>query len=132
MIRYYFVYKHTNLINNKCYIGITCQKPKYRWGNGAKYKTNKYFYQSILKYGWDNFTHEIIAANLTEADAKKLEQQLIEKFNSTNPNFGYNQTIGGEGNLKYKTDEARYAALRKQKNKAQQKLRQNSTFKAKE
>lgn len=132
MIRYYSVYKHTNLINNKCYIGITSQKPSYRWGNGTKYKTNKYFYHSILKYGWNNFKHEIIANNLTEEAAKILEQHLIEQLNSTNPDFGYNQTIGGEGNLKYKTEEERYIAIRKSKNKAQQKLRLNPEYRAKE
>ena len=36
----YFVYKHENKINDKCYIGITCQsKPEKRWQNGLGYKT---------------------------------------------------------------------------------------------
>lgn len=28
----FYIYKHTNLINNKIYIGQTCQKPENRWG----------------------------------------------------------------------------------------------------
>jgi hypothetical protein len=36
----YFVYKHENKINDKCYVGITCQsKPERRWQNGLGYKT---------------------------------------------------------------------------------------------
>ena len=62
----YTIYKHTNIINNKSYIGQTCQDVKKRWGNGLGYKTCPIFYQAILKYGWDNFTHEILEENLTE------------------------------------------------------------------
>ena len=46
------VYMHTNRLNNKKYIGITCQDPKKRWRNGKGYK-NGYFASAINKYGWD-------------------------------------------------------------------------------
>lgn len=52
------VYMHTNNINGKRYIGIS-QNPKRRWKNGNGYKT-QLFGKAINKYGWDNFTHEIL------------------------------------------------------------------------
>ena len=130
--RKYVVYIHQNTFNSKRYVGLTCQKPNYRWGSGSTYKNNKHFYNAIQKDGWENFTHEIVASDLLEADAKMLEQKLIEDFNTTNPNFGYNKTMGGEGNLKYKTEAERHAALRANKNKAQQKLRQDPGFRERE
>lgn len=96
--RNYKVYMHTNKINRKVYIGITKQKPKYRWkkdGKGYSKKDNVYFYNAIQKYGWDNFEHEIIASNLTKDEAEKFEILLIREFDSTNRNLGYNIQNGG-------------------------------------
>ena len=93
----YTVYKHTNKSNGKVYIGITSQKPEQRWGNnGINYKTSPHFYSAILKYGWDNFEHEILFTELTKEEACFKEQELIKLYNSTNKEFGYNQTSGGE------------------------------------
>ena len=46
----YIVYKHTSP-SNKIYIGITCQDVERRWRNGDGYKSQKYFYRAIKKYG---------------------------------------------------------------------------------
>ena len=62
-INNYKVYKHTNIINNKVYIGLTKQEPKRRWQNGYGYIDNSYFYNSITKYGWDGFKHEVLYDN---------------------------------------------------------------------
>lgn len=109
----YCVYVHTNQQNNKKYIGITCQQPAYRWSNGSGYKTQAKFYNAIKKYGWENFTHEILLENLTETEAKEKEVELIDKYKTIDPNFGYNCTLGGEGRLKYKTVEEKRAASNK-------------------
>lgn len=94
--RKYCVYKHTNKINGKVYIGQTGQKPERRWGNqGSGYKANPYFYNAIKKYGWDNFEHEIIDFNLTLEESNELEIELINKFDSRNPEKGYNLKSGG-------------------------------------
>ena len=46
----YSVYVHENLINGKKYIGITSQKPSYRWGkNGSNYKFQSKFFNAIKK-----------------------------------------------------------------------------------
>lgn len=102
----YCVYIHTNKINGKMYCGYTIRgdNPNRRWQNGCGY-LNKHngeyvqrlFARAILKYGWDNFDHEIIASNLTESEAKNFETIVINKLKLRNPNFGYNLTNGGEG-----------------------------------
>lgn len=97
----YTVYKHINKINKKTYIGITCQVPIKRWNYGYGYKRNKLFFRAILKYGWDNFNHEIIKDNLSEKEAKQLEIEIIKKTKSNNKNYGYNITNGGEGTNGY-------------------------------
>ena len=89
------VYIHTNLINGKKYIGITSQKPEYRWADGKGYKHNDYFTKSIFKYGWNNFSHEIIYSNLSKKEACLKEQELIEKYKSNLHDFGYNMESGG-------------------------------------
>lgn len=87
---------HTNKINNKKYIGITSDKPSRRWRkDGSGYK-KQHFSNAISKYGWDNFTHEILFAELTEEEALNKEKELIAKYNTTNPMFGYNITNGGD------------------------------------
>ena len=93
----YSIYKHTNLINGKIYIGQTCQNPAYRWGSeGQGYKNgNNHFWSAIKKYGWENFSHEILYTGLTENEANSLEISLIELYNSTNPDYGYNSNLGG-------------------------------------
>ena len=93
----YTVYIHI-LPSNKYYVGITSKKPEYRWWNGKGYKNNKYFYNAIKKYGWNNFQHEIIAEHLTEQEAKNFEIVLISKLEATNRKYGYNITLGGESN----------------------------------
>ena len=93
----YTVYQHKNKINGKVYIGITGRTPEDRWGaNGCNYKSSPYFYSAIKKYGWDNFEHNILFENLTKEQACAKEQELIKQFNSTNREFGYNVTSGGE------------------------------------
>lgn len=91
----YTVYMHITP-NHKMYIGITSRKPKYRWNNGKGYRPNKHFYNAILKYGWDNIEHIIFYENLTKEDACRKEQELINKYDTTNRKKGYNNSVGGE------------------------------------
>ena len=96
--------------SNKKYIGVTSQKPERRWRkNGTGYKDHIYFWRAIQKYGWDNFEHDILYANLTKEEAEQKEVELIAYYNSNNIGFGYNMSIGGESGSKgYKyTDEQR-------------------------
>lgn len=90
----YCVYKHTSP-TGKVYIGITKRKPEKRWNGGHGYESNRYFYRAIQKYGWENFTHEIVADGLNQEDASEMERKLIAEYDSTNPVVGYNIEAGG-------------------------------------
>lgn len=92
----YTVYMHKNKINDKVYIGITKQKPKYRWGAGSGYKQQIKFYNAICKYGWNNFEHIILFNNLSFEEAKQKEIEMIKKYNAFTKQYGYNATKGGD------------------------------------
>lgn len=89
------IYKHTNKINGKVYVGQTCQKPEERWRNGDGYQHNPLFYNAILKYGWNSFAHEIIENNIiNQKEANEKEMYYIAQYNSYED--GYNLTKGGD------------------------------------
>ena len=85
----YSVYMHRNKINGKIYIGITKQKPQYRWNNGNGY-VKQLFYKAIKKYGWINFEHIVLFKKLSRKEAELKEVELIKKYNSHCTKFGYN------------------------------------------
>lgn len=85
----YLVYKHTTP-DGKIYIGITQNHPQTRWNEGGGYEKQSKFYRAIQKYGWINIKHEIIAAGLSEKEAKELENALIIETKSYDAAIGYN------------------------------------------
>lgn len=94
------IYKITNLINNKIYIGLTKTSLKLRWqrhyGDAKRCKT-RLLQLAIRKYGQENFKiEEIDRANSLE-ELSKLEKFYIKKYNSQDWNIGYNMTSGGDG-----------------------------------
>ena len=99
-----YVYRHW-IINDKgiekSYIGITIQKPSRRWREGNSYlQRDTKFSRAIKKYGWDNFTHEILeevkCATREEVveKLKTLEIKYVAEFDSYKN--GYNMTEGGD------------------------------------
>lgn len=92
--RSYKLYKHTSP-SGKVYFGITKQDLNQRWKYGSGYKDNVYFWRAIQKYGWNNFSHELIRDGLTREDAEALEIEYIGKYDSTNRDKGYNRALGG-------------------------------------
>ena len=107
------IYKHTNVINGKSYIGQTSAKdPKTRWANGKGYsRRNPVFYKAIQKYGWENFKHEILVDNiLTLEEANKLEIKFIAQYHTyiKDPDcWGYNTTPGGSGRPHSQSEEVK-------------------------
>lgn len=96
-----FIYKITNKVNGKSYIGQTRYTVEFRWRQHQHKKDNTYFHNAIQKYGIDNFTVE----TLEECDFKDLNSReifYIAKYDTFNN--GYNLTIGGEGKRKIVTD----------------------------
>lgn len=99
----YTVYCHINKTNGKRYIGITSRKPSVRWNNGKNYYNAPVFNLAIEKYGWGGFIHEIIAENLEKEEAEAMEIELIQKYRTTEKEFGYNRAKGGTGGNNKKT-----------------------------
>ncbi len=91
----YIVYMHT-LFDSRKYVGITCAKPEKRWRKGRGYQGNSYFWNTIQKYGWDSFKHEVLFENLSKKQACDKEKALIKLFHSNEHDFGFNITAGGE------------------------------------
>lgn len=91
----WIIYRHVNKINNKSYIGQTCQKVEKRWHNGYGYSDSPKFWKAICKYGWDNFTHEILEDNIeTVEKADERESYWINYYNSIENGYNINQGGG--------------------------------------
>lgn len=101
-----YIYKITNQINQKIYIGKTVNSIGARWKEHLHdYKRPQYekrpLYEAMNKYGIENFTIE----EVEEVDVKKLsirEIYWIEHYNTYNN--GYNATLGGDGKILYDYD----------------------------
>ena len=89
-----YVYKITNKINNKLYIGITNNYKK-RWANHKCCNSpNMIIAKAIKKYGVENFNFEILFQGLSIEEAEEKEIELIASLNTLTPN-GYNIKKGG-------------------------------------
>lgn len=87
------IYKTTNLINGKIYIGQDSKNnPKYL-GSGIVLN------HAIKKYGKDNFKKEILEHCIDKNDMNTKEKYWILELNSRDRNVGYNITKGGDGCL---------------------------------
>jgi len=90
-----YIYKITNTINGKSYIGLktkTVEESEDYYGSG------KLINQAIDKYGKENFTKEILERNIDSYDIlNDQEIYWIKRVNTFNK--GYNLTKGGQGNL---------------------------------
>jgi group I intron endonuclease len=106
----YYIYKITNQINEKIYIGKTLNIQK-RWNShktaARQQKPNdfSYLHRAMTKYGFDNFTIEEIESYDTEQEALSQETYYISHLQSNNRDIGYNLTIGGDGVSGYKHTE---------------------------
>lgn len=93
------IYKATNVINGKSYIGYTknfLKRKSVHKKNAADQNINFYFYQAIRKHGWDNFKWEIIYESWDEKHCLiVMEPFFISEYNTFGEN-GYNMTRGGE------------------------------------
>ena len=89
------IYKVTNLINNKIYVGQDKNNNPNYFGSGKTIK------KAIKKYGKENFEKTIIEFCKTENELNEREIYWIDKLNSTNRKIGYNISKGGkEGDRK--------------------------------
>ena len=96
---YMNVYKITNKINGKSYIGVTTNSIAHRWAQHcrlAKSGCQRALYRAIRKYGQENFIRECIDNTITSLDELyQKEQEYIKKYNTFDSIHGYNLTSGG-------------------------------------
>lgn len=93
--------------HGKVYVGATSMTVKERWNNGNGYRFSPDLWAMIQSDGWDSIEKSVIATNLSEEEASRLEQCLIEEYDSTNPDKGYNREKGGMNRAKIITDDIR-------------------------
>ena len=92
-----YIYKITNLQNNKSYIGQTIKPVEKRFAQHKNNYTKQYFsqlalYQAFKKYGIENFSFDTIE----EVDNEKLDEREKYWINFYDTYYnGYNSTLGG-------------------------------------
>ena len=95
------IYKITNKVNGKSYIGQTRYTIEFRWKQHQHKKDNTYFHNAIHKYGIENFSIEILEkCNIEDLNSREIF--YIAKYDTFKN--GYNLTIGGDGNRRLLLD----------------------------
>lgn len=125
------IYKITNLINDKVYIGQTTRTFNQRYkGNGigaervrlAK-NSNQHLLASLEKYGANNFKVDIIEVCNSVEELNKRECFYIDFYDSTNSEKGYNHCQGGNGGKRVPTNkELKKRLLKRHKNTSERTL----------
>lgn len=101
-----YIYKITNLINQKAYIGKTTNSIEKRWKEHQRESQrgraeNRPLYKALNKYGVDNFIIELVE----EVDVKELSEREIYWIGYYHTyTDGYNATLGGDGKILYDYD----------------------------
>lgn len=94
------VYKFTNKINGKVYVGETTNEYARKSCHKSNHMPNSRFGKALTKYGYENFDYEILFSGEfdTIEEAKTVledrERQAILDHMSWDPNYGYNKSMG--------------------------------------
>lgn len=92
------IYKATNTINGKSYIGKTTKGLSRRKMEHYSFiKAITYFQHAIEKYGKNSFEWQIIKECFSGTELSESEIFYIKLFKTNNPKYGYNMTNGGDG-----------------------------------
>lgn len=96
-----YIYKITNILNSKVYIGQTrIKNPIVRWAdhfNSAFICEYDYFlYRAMRKNGIENFCFQIIEKDIPIENLNDREMFYINQYQSNDSNYGYNLTLGGQ------------------------------------
>ena len=91
-----WIYKITNIQNNKIYIGQTIRPVQERinrhFNDALNNIIDTHFARAIRKWGKHNFIYEIIDTAETQEELNIKEQKYIRLFQTTNSDYGYNET----------------------------------------
>ena len=103
------IYKTTNTVNGKIYIGKNATNDPEYLGSGD------YLRRAIKKYGRDKFVKEILETCPDEKTLDERERYWIAVYDSTDERIGYNLTDGGSGGdtTKYYTPEEKADYLKR-------------------
>lgn len=112
---YNCIYKITNVVNNKIYIGKAkdlkkrinqhikaAQAWKYQDENNLGHKHKSRLYPAMNLYGYDNFIVDVIESNISENILNEREKYWISYFNTIDDKIGYNIASGGNGGNLFK------------------------------
>ena len=94
------VYIHTCKVNGKSYVGITNKAADERFIEhclAAKRGSKFAFHAAIRKYGEDAWETDVLATVESREEAHELEVRYIAERKTTQRQFGYNMTAGGDG-----------------------------------
>jgi group I intron endonuclease len=110
------IYKSTNTITGKSYIGQTIKtlnrrKAEHKWTSSSTNSKSSHFHNTIRKYGWDNFEWSILCECDTKEELDGMEYHYIIQYDSYHN--GYNLTWGGEGTHGYSHTERTKRAISK-------------------
>lgn len=104
-----FIYKITNLLDGKLYIGQTTKTIEERWRahiNCARCKSQQYIHRAMRRYGVENFVMVPLIIVATQYELDCYEIKCIEQFKTYLPEIGYNLSFGGRFGAKH-TEETR-------------------------
>jgi group I intron endonuclease len=127
----YVVYKHTNTVNDKAYIGFSGLTIIERYGlhlSDMRCGSMLAFHCALRKHGESVWTHEVLERHETKHAATTAEVRLIAEHKTWAP-YGYNETHGGEGGeLVGAALERYYAAVRSPEMRAKRSINAKRSF----
>jgi group I intron endonuclease len=113
----YLIYKFTNKLNGKSYIGLTCrglELRKYDHLYSVSKNSQYQFHQAIRKYGIENFNEEILEKDIMSLKEANAREIFYVNYYSTYVN-GYNMTVGGGYRSEYVLSDASREKMRQAK-----------------
>lgn len=113
-----WLYKIINLKNNKLYIGLST-KGNDRWNDhcyNVEHGHDSLLCNAIRKHNKHSFKFILLYAVYSRRIASNCERGLIQKYQSNNLKYGYNQTSGGDFGLGVKWSKTSRNKMRGNKN----------------
>ena len=110
----YNIYKLTNIIDGKSYIGQTKRSVASRLAEhkfSSKKRQISALHAAINNFGINSFSIQVLET-CPDEDCDVREQYWIDRLNSNNPEFGYNVAKGGKGNPGLEVSESTREKLR--------------------